>query len=42
LSLIEALTKAFIEEGTTALFELDIHCGPAETLVVICRFHWRV
>src|ERR1017187_2066528 len=40
--LAEAFAENLVEEGTTALFELETHCGPAEALVVICRFHWRL
>ena len=40
-SVIVALAETLVEEGTTALFELSIHCGPTETFVVICRFHSR-
>jgi len=31
-----------VEEGKMALFELEIHCGPAEALVARCGFHWRL
>src|ERR1035438_7698889 len=40
--LAEAFAEKFVEEGMMALFELETHCGPAEALVVICRFHWRL
>jgi hypothetical protein len=32
--LAEAFAENLVEAGTMALFELEIHCGPAEALVV--------
>jgi hypothetical protein len=42
VSLAEAFAEMPVEEGKMALFELEIHCGPAEALVARCGFHWRL